>query len=253
MERASRTLATLPDAVTFDCWNTLLVEADWQRAHALRVAALAHAAHEAGRSTTAREAGDAFDTAWQRHMALWEQGVVSGAREVALWALAELGLNEPHPALEHLVESYQEASHTSRVTALDGARELLEALGRAGVRRALVCDTGLTPGRVVRQHLERLGLLDWLEVQIFSDEIGVPKPDARAFRAALDGLEVAAPRALHVGDLRRTDVAGARGVGMGSVRIRAPHDDDSALPEADYVVSSHAELQRLLLPGTFLA
>ena len=52
--------------------------------------------------------------------------------------------------------------------------------------------------------------------------------------------------ALHVGDLRRTDVAGARGVGMTTARIRARHDDLSGLPDADYVVGSHAELQSLL-------
>jgi FMN phosphatase YigB (HAD superfamily) len=49
----------------------------------------------------------------------------------------------------------------------------------------------------------------------------------------------------HVGDLRRTDVAGARGVGMASVRLSAAYDDAAALPEADHVAGSHAELRRL--------
>ncbi len=35
-------------------------------------------------------------------------------------------------------------------------------------------------------------------------------------------------------------------LGMGSVRIRAPHDDLSELAEADFVVASHAELRELL-------
>ena len=49
-----------------------------------------------------------------------------------------------------------------------------------------------------------------------------------------------------MGDLRRTDVAGARALGMTSVRIRARHDDVTDLPEADHVVQSHAELLALL-------
>ena len=49
-----------------------------------------------------------------------------------------------------------------------------------------------------------------------------------------------------MGDLRRTDVAGARALGMRSVRIRARHDDTSELPDADHVVDSHAELAALL-------
>jgi len=235
-----------PAAVTFDCWNTLLAEEDWPAAHAIRVAELRAAAREAGREVPLEDAGRAFDAAWERHMRMWRQGEATGAREVALSGLAELGLREPHPALEHLVRAFEEASHSGRVAALAGARETLEALAAARIPCALVCDTGLTPGREVRRHLERLGLLAGLAAQSFSDEVGVPKPDPRAFRAALGPLGAPPERSLHVGDLRRTDVAGARGLGMWSVRIRDRHDDRSELPEADFVVASHAELRELL-------
>jgi putative hydrolase of the HAD superfamily len=238
-----------PAAVTFDCWQTLIYEADWEIAHARRVAALMRAAQEAGRRTTTAQAEQAFDAAWERHMACWLEGAQTGAPEVARDALERLGLEEPHPALEHLVAEYQQASHSSRVLAVEGAPDTLVALARAGVRRALVCDTGLTPGHVVRHHLDRLGLLEHLEVCVFSDEVGVPKPAAATFRAALEPLDVSPAHAVHVGDLRRTDVAGARAFGMGSIRIRARHDDRSDLPDADAVVDSHAELARLLGVG----
>jgi putative hydrolase of the HAD superfamily len=244
--RARRARVAMPEAVTFDCWNTLLYEADWELAHGIRVTRLREAAEEAGRPTTPAEATRAFDAAWGRHMELWRAGEATGAREVAHWGLAELGLHDPHPAIDHLVAVFEEASHSGRVLALDGARETLESLVAAGIPCALVCDTGLTPGRVVRQHLDRLSLLDGLATQAFSDEVGVPKPDPRIFRAALEPLGVAPERALHVGDLRRTDVAGARSLAMRSARIRARHDDLVALPEADFVVTSHAELRTLL-------
>lgn len=239
-------LSARPDVVTFDCWNTLLVEDDWHLAHALRVEALRNAAVQAGADVSREQAGRAFDVAWQAHMDAWHEGRVTGARDVAVEGLQELGLAESHPALEHLVEHFEHASHSGRVRALDGARETLTALGDAGISCALICDTGLTPGRVVRLHLDRLGMLEQLAVQIFSDEIGVPKPDARAFRAALEPFDVEPGRAMHVGDLRRTDVAGARAAGMTSVRIRASHDDDTDLAEADFVVHSHADLRTLL-------
>jgi putative hydrolase of the HAD superfamily len=241
-----RQRAPRPEAVTFDCWNTLLYEDDWEVAHALRVGELQAAAREAGREVSQEDAQRAFDAAWERHMRIWGEGGATGAREVALWGLAELGLRAPHPALEHLIARFEQASHSSRVLALEGARSTLDALGRAGIACALVCDTGLTPGRVVRHHLERLGLLGGLAVQAFSDEVGVPKPHARVFRAALEPFGVAPERAWHVGDLLRTDVAGARGLGMTSVRIRTRHDDECGLPEADHVVESHAELCTLL-------
>ena len=242
-----------PDAVTFDCWNTLLYEADWETAHAMRVSALEHAARDAGRRVSREAASRAFDAAWERHMRIWSGGAVTGAREVAMWGLAELGLREPQPALTHLIGAYEEASHSGKVAALEGARVTLAMLADAGVRCALVCDTGLTPGRVVRRHLGRLGLLERLEVQVFSDEVGVPKPDARIFRAALEPLGVDPRHAIHVGDLRGTDVAGSRALGMRSVRIRARNDDTSERPEADFVVDSHAELRALLSSGGIAA
>jgi putative hydrolase of the HAD superfamily len=129
---------------------------------------------------------------------------------------------------------------------LPGADETLVRLARHGLRSALVCDTGMNSGGVVRTLLGRHGLLERLEVLVFSDEAGVPKPDPRVFRLALDPLGVPPARALHVGDLRRTDVAGARGIGMGSIRIRACFDDSSPEPEADRVADSHAHLCELL-------
>jgi FMN phosphatase YigB (HAD superfamily) len=120
---------------------------------------------------------------------------------------------------------------------------------------------------VVRQLLARHQLLDLLELTIFSDEIGVAKPHARAFESALEGLGVAASGAVHVGDLRRSDVAGAHAAGMGSVRFRGRHDDHDnangssagvidcaaagctppcARPEADQVVATYTALQALL-------
>jgi putative hydrolase of the HAD superfamily len=236
-------------AVTFDCWATLLAETDWPAAHALRVDALREAAEESGRVLSTREAGAVFDAAWERHMALWRRGVSTGAREIAGWALEELEIAEPG-TLSHLIEHFQEASHSGNVAPLPGARDTLQALRDAGVKLGLVCDTGLTPGRVVRKHLDRLGLLDLLESFAFSDEVGVPKPDPKIFRAALDPLGVDPRAAVHVGDLRATDVAGGRALGMSTVRIRAHHDDDDddgdGLQDADFVVDSHDELVRLL-------
>jgi len=227
-------------AVTFDCWNTLLVEEDWHEAHRRRVDALLAAA---------REDGATLDLAWSQHMERWRHGEATGAHEVARWSLEFLGLPLDPLVIEHLVASFEEASHSGRVIALEGARETLSRLQGQGVAMALICDTGLTPGRVVRRHLERLGLLEPLTAQIFSDEVGIPKPHARIFRAALDALGVKPEETVHVGDLLRNDIGGARALGMRSVRIRCSHDDGESLPEADGVADSHAALQRLLGVG----
>ena len=235
-----------PRAVTFDCWQTLIFEESWEIAHGMRVAALENAAHSAGLELVSGEAGRAFDAAWGRHMQLWADEVASGAREVAHWALEEVGLEPEGPYFASLLKAFEEASHSGRVQRVEGALETLTRLEAAGVGCALICDTGLTPGRVVRELLDRHGLLTKLQATIFSDEWSLPKPHPQVFEAALDALGIVARHAVHVGDLRRTDVAGARAVGMGTIRIKAAHDDNSALEEADHVADSHADVLRIL-------
>jgi putative hydrolase of the HAD superfamily len=232
-------------AVTFDCWRTLLVERDWTVAHALRVDALVEAAKQVGRERERAELSGVFDAAWNRHIARWTRGVASGAAEIARDALGILGLSEESVDFAVLVTSWEEASHSGAVEAVDGTHAHLAFLSQAGLRLGVICDTGLTPGRVVRRLLHHAGLLTYFDVCVFSDEIGVPKPDPRIFHAALEALETDASHTAHVGDLLRTDVAGARGVGMASIRIRAVYDDPSEQPEADLLADSHSQLREI--------
>lgn len=234
-----------PRAVTFDCWSTLIYELDPDGGRAVRAASLAETAKRLGADVNGERAAQALHTAWLRHWELWSQGIGSGSPEMASWAMEELGLRDGE-AEAQLVRAFSEASLAEDIRRMEGARETLEELARRGIRRALICDTGFSPGEVVRRILGREGLLDLLEVTIFSDEVGVPKPNPRMFEAALDACEVTAPDAVHVGDLRRTDVAGARAVGMGSVRMKWHHDDRSEHPDADAVAESHAHLQEIL-------
>lgn len=232
-------------AVTFDCWSTLIHEEPDSRPRLALETALAAAARERSVEVSLERAGLAISNAWARHADLWRRGTASGAVDMAGWALAEVGAPAPERAAQ-LGAQFEAIIAQATRRALPGAEHTLRALAERGVRRALICDTGMSSGRSVRQFLDRLGLLPWLEVLVFSDEAGVPKPHPKVFHTALEGLGVAPSAALHVGDLRRSDVAGARAVGMGSVRIRAHNDDASEHPEADAVVDSHADLCRLL-------
>lgn len=206
--------------------------------------------------------------AWRQHQLHWHRRQVFGPLEMIDHALRSLGVEATPERAARIVAALEPDMLATEAYAVPGARKALAALSRAGVRRALICDTGFAPGRVVRQLLHRQGLLELLEVTVFSDEIGVPKPHPAPFAAALAGLGVEACGAVHVGDLKRSDIAGARGSGMGSVRITTWHDDcgegtgagvvDCAMagcdppcarPEADAVVSSFAQLLRVVGHG----
>ncbi len=231
--------------VTFDCWDTLIFQPDPPASGARRAATLARMLVDARHPVSEESAANALDEGWARHYQTWRSGGSSGAPEIVDFALASLGVADQRLAAK-IASTIQEIALTEEILVVDGAREALEWLAERGVRRALICDTGFTPGRVVRKLLERTGLRELLEALIFSDEVGVPKPHARMFYAALEALGSSAEGAVHVGDLRSTDIAGARAVGMNSVRLRWRHDDSEDLPDGDAVADSHAHLLEIL-------
>ena len=134
----------------------------------------------------------------------------------------------------------------------DGARDALLALAAAGVKIGVVSDVGYTPGRVIARFLDAAGLAELCEPEamLFSDEFGAYKREPAMFRRALAVLGAAPANAVHVGDLKRSDVAGARAAGLVTVRFRGCVDDPSAGPEADHVIADLRELPTVLGLGT---
>lgn len=227
-------------AVTYDCWATLLKDRDWEGAMAIRAGALSRAL-----GVDEDEARQLLEEAWQRHDAAWKQVETFGAGRMAAYCLESRGVDDDGTIAE-LTKTFEEASIEVGVDRVEGSLETMEELRRAGIGIGLVCDTGMTPSRVVRQLLEECDLLDYLEVQCFSDEVGVPKPGNDIFAKALAGLGVRPPEAIHVGDLKRTDIAGAHDVGMHAARFRGVHDDGSDFPDARIVLDRHEQLTDVL-------
>ena len=73
--------------------------------------------------------------------------------------------------------------------------------------------------RDIDELCQRLGLAEYLDFCVNPQQAGCEKPHAPIFRAALDRSAVAPEEALHVGDQYRSDVLGARAVGMQSVLL----------------------------------
>ncbi len=186
-----------------------------------------------------------LDEAWARHDEAWKQVETFGPGRMAAYCLEAKGIFDDDK-IAALTEEFELASTTSGIEAVDGARETLERLRSKGIRLGLVCDTGFTPGRVVRERLAECQLAEYLEVLCFSDEVGVPKPGHEIFDKALAELGVRPPDALHVGDLKRTDIAGAHDVGMHAVRFRGVHNDKTDATEAESVIDRHEQIFEVL-------
>jgi FMN phosphatase YigB (HAD superfamily) len=237
-------------AVTFDFWNTL-VRADPPGTRLARAAHLNTAFERHGLEVSPEHLDAAFDHAVDVFNERWVRNEQFRDEHAAVAVLERLEIPTGHPAHLDLVSAFCEAAVGLVHDLAPGVAAMLASLSAAGVRIGIVCDVGLTPSTVLRGYLEANGVLDRFDHWSFSDEVGVYKPSPRIFEHALAGLGVNDPaRAAHVGDLRRTDVAGARGMGMVSIRYRGLHDDDGPAKdggaEADHVIDHHEQLLDLL-------
>jgi HAD superfamily hydrolase (TIGR01549 family) len=230
------------EAVTFDYWNTLV----WEEPGGLqegRVAAWMGIFEEAGLEIAQARLDEAHERAFGLASASWVAGRQYTAEHAGAEVVRVLGLEVPEAVLQRVVDAFSDAGRQTTLHVTVGLEEALQRLRSAGMRLGIVCDVGLTPSPVLLDHLVERDLMQYFDAWVFSDTIGTYKPARAPFEevlASLGGIDPA--RVAHTGDRRRTDVAGARAMGMVSVRYTAVFDDESDLPEADHVVSSHAEM-----------
>jgi putative hydrolase of the HAD superfamily len=223
-------------AVTFDFWSTLVDGAVTPERTAERIARLHAAIVGAGHAVSPEDLMAAFDFALER---------VSSAASESLedvgppgrWAeLAHvLGIPDGLVPFEVIEKAYEDITLQPPPPLMPHVREAIEAMQRSNYKIGVICNTGMTGGRILRQVLARHGVLECFDVTVFSNEFGWSKPHPSIFQhtlAKLGGIEPG--EALHVGDIEELDVEGARRAGMYSA-LYAPQDGEVAT-QADFVV-----------------
>ncbi|MCK0118350.1 HAD family hydrolase [Isoptericola sp. S6320L] len=211
-----------------------------RRAFAARLAAGLSAA---GYPTGTDEAVDVLDRARAAHKAWKDQNEQAddGGTAVAEIDAPTFWVDLVGPLLEHhgtgvrhwlraeahaLMVDYARTKSTPTVR--PGVRELLTAARDAGVPVAVVSNT--VCGRAVREELVEHGLDDLVGAHVYSDELGLRKPDPTTVRTALAALDADAARAVFVGDKPHRDVVAARAAGVGTVvLVRGGSTGDEAL------------------------
>lgn len=255
MSAGERPLLGPPLAISFDFWHTLVAEPAGVIS-ALRREAVVRALleHELEVEEDVLEAHLAATQALQAEA--WHRGEhFEPERAATAFADAIEGLEGPGHG--RVVAAYLGAGEAADLRLTRGAAETVAALAAAGVQLGIVCDVGLTGSRHLRAFLERAGVLEHFRGWAFSDEVGHYKPSPQIFAHMLGQLDLGGraadiggpggPVVWHVGDLRRTDVAGARAAGLAAIRYRGENDDRSADPEADRVIDELPELLPLAL------
>lgn len=240
-----------PKVITFDFWNTLIQEQSHIRDR--RLDAWLGLLEGEATALERQHLHDAMDRSWGRFQDAWRANVRYDAFDAVRDVLEHIGLEPPADIIDQLVSVVTDPDPSWHPDPTPNIGDTLESIKSAGLRIGIICDVGLTPSRTLRHYLDHHGLLGYFDHWSFSDEVGTFKPDPVIFRHALEGLGGADPStAAHVGDLRRTDIAGAQRMGIYAVRYTGVSDDSGsgdpevAGIEGDAVLDDHGDLPGLL-------
>lgn len=98
----------------------------------------------------------------------------------------------------------------------------LVSIRESGYKVGLISNCGFDTGEVWSES----SLAPLIDEAILSCSVGLKKPDPHIYQLACQRLQVSPDRCLYVGDGGSSELTGATEVGMRSVLIRAPSDDD---------------------------
>ncbi len=237
-------------AVTFDYWNTLMVH-DTAASRKTRGRLIGEALTAAGSPVELAVISAGFDVVRERFDADWRAGKQFALPEAIRLLLTTIGADRSPAAHAAVQDAWLVAGKGSDLAPVESdLGGTLEQLSSSGIGLGIICDVGLIPSTVLVGHLERFDLLQYFDHWSFSDVVGCYKPDAAIFAHSHQGLGIDDPaEVLHIGDLRRTDVAGAVGFGCVAAQYTGIVNDAELIlgsPDPHYVVESHATLPEIL-------
>ena len=213
-------------SVTFDLWDTLINDQAGydQKRRDIRCNDMINVLASFGLRVSPERLFSAYDAsggwlqvAWLTHR---EIATVDQAKRIATEAVGKL----PNDAelMQRLEEAYVNAVLDIPPRLSDDAIETLQGMQDRVAKIGLICNIGRSSGKILRELLRNLQVLDFFDATIFSDEVGIRKPDRRIFENAAERLGVEISSVIHVGDHPEADVWGAKQAGMRSLLLELP-------------------------------
>ncbi|MCA9831630.1 MAG: HAD family hydrolase [Dehalococcoidia bacterium] len=157
--------------------------------------------------------------------------------------LTEAGIASPETLASGVADAHGRAD-VGRILDVPGRAQFLDGLCGRGYRLAIVSNT-TTRSELLVGMLERFGLLPYFDALVFSSQVGVRKPHAAIYEAALRELAIEPTDALFVGDRLREDVLGPRQLGMRAV-LTHEFVQDAHSGEPDAIISRLVDLEGVL-------
>ncbi len=242
-------------AVTFDLWETLLLEEDGFNARrtSARCRNLSSALDSFGVKIPVEQLAKAI-----KDLSSWLAGIWRSNREVShleqilfiIQNASRGSIKVKNEWIEDLSSAYASALFEVQPYLNPDALTVVKWLKNQNKQIGLICNTGLTPGFGLRRFLEKKRIAQYFEFMIFSDEIGVRKPDPRIFHMAAGSFRLDPRQVVHIGDNLKSDIWGANNAKFKTIHYSCEAGRDR-MAEADpaSLVSISRELDGLRVDG----
>jgi putative hydrolase of the HAD superfamily len=212
------------EAVTFDLWETLLFEEDGSdlRRRAIRCSQLTQVLSRLGLCILVEDVEVALKETISSLMRIWDRNEdVSHLDMIRIFfkhaSKGRLSLKDEW--LDELSKAYVSPLFMVPPYLNPDACAVLEWLLKEKKRMGIICNTGMTPGAELRRFLSQAQVAEYFSVMVFSNEVGIRKPDPKIFDLTARALKARPREIVHIGDNLKIDVWGAKNAGFRAIHL----------------------------------
>ena len=237
-------------AITFDLWDTIVDDDSDEpkraaqgllskRAQRRRILFEALNAIE---PIDEKEVDLAYNTADAAYNVVWHDQHVTWTISDRLQVILNgLGRSLPSNVFDQVIADHAAMEVDIEPNLIEGCAEALADLS-SRYKLAIVSDAIVTPGRRLRDLLEKHDVKRYFSGFAFSDEVGRSKPHQAMFASAAKQLGVEIEQMIHIGDRDHNDIQGPHALGMKAILFTATRDVDKDNTKADAICQRYSDL-----------
>lgn len=205
--------------ITIDFWNTLFDSANAEKRNSLRINTFLKVTDKLDYYIKYDEIEKTIAASWEYFNKMWiEQEITPTAIDLVQFFWDYLKLPANQEAMNSIANQFANSILDYPPNLLAGVENSLRELSKE-YKLAIISDTGFSPGEVLKKLLKKENIFKYFDEFSFSNETGVAKPNKAAYFHILNKLDCVPEFALHIGDIERTDIVGAKQIGMKAIRF----------------------------------
>ena len=231
-------------AITFDFWQTLYADSEknWRKRQAIRVKRCHAYLNSRGYACTLGDVAFGLEEAYNLVMSLWHQHKGISVKRCMQRFAEVLELRLESVDLDELIACLGAAFLEAPPRMIAHVKPVVSRLSEK-YPLGIISDSALTPGSFARQLMARDGILQCFRAFTFSDETAYTKPQVVQFHSTLTKLHAEPAESVHIGDIFRTDIVGAKNAGMKAIRFSGFNKGEGDDTLSDAVVDDYRELE----------